>query len=108
MVAGRLTASLTGRMLPVTHVCERSHVRRLSLDRGWRFHLGPIPGGTWHDALDDTEWRAVDLPHDWSIELERDPASPTGSDGGYFPAGVGWYQKRLSAPEAETGVIGFE
>ena len=53
--------------------------------------------------MDDTGWRVVDLPHDWSIELERDPASPSGSAGGYFPAGVGWYQKRFSVPAEWKG-----
>jgi beta-galactosidase len=80
-------------------------------DRGWRFHLGDISGGIWHSDVDDAGWRTVDLPHDWSIELERDPTSVTGSDGGYFPAGVGWYQKRFAVPDewrGKTVVIEFE
>jgi beta-galactosidase len=78
-------------------------VQKLNLDRGWRFHLGNIPGGIWQDSVDDAGWRSVDLPHDWSIELERDPASPSGSDGGHFPTGVGWYQKRLAVPDDWSG-----
>ena len=70
-------------------------MRRLELDRGWRFHLGDIPDGIWRAELDDSSWRAVDLPHDWSIELERDAASPSGPAGGHFRTGVGWYQKRF-------------
>ncbi|MFL5912477.1 MAG: glycoside hydrolase family 2 TIM barrel-domain containing protein [Gaiellaceae bacterium] len=70
-------------------------MRRLELDRGWRFHLGDIPDGIWRAELDDSSWRTVDLPHDWSIELERDPASPSGPAGGNFPTGVGWYQRRF-------------
>jgi len=86
-------------------------MERLSFDRGWRFRLGDLPGGIWHDSLDDSDWRPVDLPHDWSIELERDPADVSGSDGGYFPTGVGWYQKRLSIPDDWRGkkaLIEFE
>src|SRR5262245_58613463 len=83
-------------------------MRRLNLDQGWRFLLGPVPGGTWQDRLDDSEWRPVDLPHDWRIELERGQASPTGSDGGHFPAGGGWDPRRPSAPHAETVLIEFE
>jgi beta-galactosidase len=70
-------------------------MRRLELDRDWRFHLGDIPDGIWRAELDDSSWRTVDLPHDWSIELERDPASPSGAAGGHFRTGVGWYQKRF-------------
>src|SRR5919198_793075 len=86
-------------------------MERLGFDRGWRFRLGDVPGGIWQDGLDDSDWRSVDLPHDWSIELERDPESVTGSDAGYFPAGVGWYQKRFTVPEERRGtkaLIEFE
>jgi beta-galactosidase len=86
-------------------------VQKLDFNRGWRFHLGDIPGGIWQDSLDDAGWRSVDVPHDWSIELERDPASTSGSDGGYFPTGVGWYQKRFTVPDEWRGkklIIEFE
>ena len=66
-------------------------MQRLGFDRGWRSRLGEIPDGVWREHLDDSDWRPVDLPHDWSIELPRDPASAGGSANGYFPAGVGWY-----------------
>jgi beta-galactosidase len=86
-------------------------MQKLDFDRGWRFHLGDIPGGIWADRLDDSSWRSVDLPHDWSIELERDPANPSGSDGGYFQTGVGWYQKRFAVPHewhGNTVLVEFE
>jgi beta-galactosidase len=86
-------------------------MQKLDFDRDWRFHLGDLPGGIWSDRLDDSSWRSVDLPHDWSIELERDPASPSGSDGGYFPTGVGWYQKRFPVPaewHGKTVLVEFE
>jgi beta-galactosidase len=86
-------------------------MQKLDLDRGWRFHLGDIPGGIWSDRVDDAGWRSLDVPHDWSIELERHPTSPSGSDGGYFATGVGWYQKRLSIPDewhGKTALVEFE
>jgi beta-galactosidase len=72
--------------------------KRLSLDDGWRFHLGdandaekdfrwgaPTREGTFAKAgqnwlhnkadgplqhsFDDSAWRLVDLPHDWAVEL---------------------------------------
>jgi hypothetical protein len=71
---------------------------RLLLDFGWRFHFGNaddptkdfgfgterignfqktgnfMPAGA--IAFDDSDWRAIDLPHDWAIELpfQNDPA----------------------------------
>ena len=36
-------------------------------DTGWRFTKGDPPGAS-EAAFDDTQWRTLDLPHDWSIE----------------------------------------
>jgi beta-galactosidase len=77
-------------------------MQKLRFDGEWRFHLGDIPAGRWYEP-DDSTWRLVDLPHDWSIELERDPASPSGASGGYFPMGLGRYHKRFAAPEEWGG-----
>ncbi|MDO4496381.1 MAG: glycoside hydrolase family 2 TIM barrel-domain containing protein [Bacteroidales bacterium] len=42
---------------------------------------------------DDTKWRQLNLPHDWSIEGQLSPnmASCTG----YYPGGIGWYRKHF-------------
>ena len=77
-------------------------MQRRRFDQEWRFHLGDIAEGRWREP-DDSTWRLVDLSHDWSIELERDPANPSGSAGGYFPMGLGWYRKTFAAPEAWRG-----
>jgi beta-galactosidase len=75
-----------------------------SFDKDWRFHLADEPTSFWSDWLtrgfDDGSWRQLDLPHDWSIELPRDPKSPGGTEGGFFVDGVGWYRKRFSVPES--------
>lgn len=36
-------------------------------NEGWRFRLGDVADGQ-NPALDDSGWRTLDLPHDWSIE----------------------------------------
>ncbi len=69
----------------------------LAADSGWRFMLGD-PAGAEAAAFGDTSWRTVDLPHDWSIEGRPEKSNPTGSGGGFFPTGVGWYRKSFSAP----------
>jgi beta-galactosidase len=45
----------------------------------------------------------VDAPHDWSIEGPFDEKNPTGRDGGYLPAGVGWYRKHFALPDSYKG-----
>ncbi len=51
----------------------------------------------WRFKLDGaTEWRTLDLPHDWSVEGQVDKDAPMGTAGGYFPAGVGIYEKSFT------------
>jgi beta-galactosidase len=73
-----------------------------SFDFGWRFHLGN-PTGVEATGFDDSSWRALDLPHDWSIEGPYDEHAPSGGPGGYLPTGTGWYRKNFSVPESDRG-----
>src|SRR5687768_13818195 len=60
---------------------------RLSLDQGWLFHRGDVAvpplkghGASYHNGktngspgaaaadYDDSDWRRLDLPHDWAVE----------------------------------------
>jgi beta-galactosidase len=74
----------------------------LSADAEWRFLLGD-PKEAEAPAFADSSWRIVDLPHDWSIESRPDKDAPSGSGGGFFPAGTGWYRKAFHAPAAWKG-----
>ncbi len=104
---------------------------RLLLDFGWRFHFGNANdpamdfgfgggrGGNFQKtggfiaasslAFDDGDWREVDLPHDWAIELpfENDPAL---ASKGFYPLGrnypetsVGWYRRVFEISAADAG-----
>ncbi len=63
----------------------------------WKFHKGDAPGAA-AASFDDHEWRALTLPHDWSIEGPFDAqwASATG----FLPGGIGWYRKTFTLPES--------
>jgi beta-galactosidase len=56
----------------------------------WKFYKGDITNGQ-SVALDDSGWRSLDLPHDWSIEgpFSKNNSSCTA----YLPGGIGWYRK---------------
>ncbi|HWC15540.1 MAG TPA: glycoside hydrolase family 2 TIM barrel-domain containing protein [Terriglobales bacterium] len=71
-------------------------------DFGWRFFLGD-PADAETPSFNDAAWRSVDLPHDWSIEEAPNENNPTGSGGGFFPAGIGWYRKAFTAPQSWQG-----
>lgn len=68
----------------------------------WRFYLGDVAGGE-SAALDDSGWRLLEVPHDWSIEGRYDENNPTARGGGYLPAGIGWYRKSVYIPESARG-----
>lgn len=74
----------------------------LRADAGWKFELGD-PVGAEGATFADASWRTVDLPHDWSIESAPDAKNKTGTGGGYFPAGIGWYRKTFTAPAEWAG-----
>ena len=93
---------------------------RLSLDAGWKFFLGD----KWHNArnlakagssegpakmrFNDSEWRSVDLPHDWAIELPFDQKADMSH--GYRAVGPGfpqnsiaWYRRTFELPKEDLG-----
>jgi len=74
----------------------------LAFDRAWRFHLGDVSGAQ-DPTFDDSGWRSLDLPHDWSIEGTFSDTNPAGPSGGALPGGVGWYRKTFSVAERDTG-----
>lgn len=85
---------------------------------GWRFHLGDdltpvLPNthiaaymaakagyarGPARPGYDDSDWRGVRVPHDWSIEGQFDPANHL--DAGYLPRGIGWYRRHILLDES--------
>ena len=70
---------------------------RISLNADWRFHKGDLEG---QGAVDDGDWRRLDLPHDWGIEGLFSQELP-GETGKLPWWGVGWYRKRLTLPKED-------
>jgi len=69
------------------------------MNLGWLFHRGDDPRA-WQNRYDDSGWRGVTLPHDWSVE---EPFSKEHSSGtGYLPGGVGWYRKHFTLPKIDA------
>jgi len=113
-----LFAALT--MLLITQAMAGNGHERLSLDRGWLFHLGDVPltaanshadsynqvkagnaGGAAAAEFDDSGWRKLDLPHDWAVEGPFDPKENIAQ--GYRPRGIAWYRRYLRVDEADRG-----
>lgn len=80
--------------------------KAVNFNGGWLFQLADDSAAVGED-YDDSHWRKLDLPHDWSIEgqLSPDLASCTG----YLPGGIGWYRKHFRVTDdAARHYIYFE
>ena len=77
-----------------------------SFNEAWRFQLGDISNGQNSD-FDDSRWRQLNLPHDWSIEGQFSEKAPAGTGGGALPGGIGWYRKTFTIPAAAKGKLIF-
>lgn len=73
--------------------------RKTLIDSSWKFFLGDEQAASKSD-YNDSKWRIVNLPHDWSIEHSIDEKALSGNDGGYRVAGIAWYRKELMVPAA--------
>jgi beta-galactosidase len=77
-------------------------------DSGWRFHLGGAQGAE-NPSFDDSKWRKIDLPHDWSIEDLPGTNSPFSINaisqvsGGFTTGGTGWYRKTFTIADNLKG-----
>lgn len=95
--------------------------RNLCLNEGWRFQIATsqsVQGAKGHassylsaktgeasgpagSSFDDTEWRIVNLPHDWVVGGLFSPDA--NSSQGYRPGGLAWYRRYLEIPENLKG-----
>ena len=100
-----------------------SSQRDRSFDSGWRFLRADSPGAEVAEFKDST-WRALDVPHDWSIEdmpaadaaISEQPAvarvgpfdpsqSKGGASTGYVVGGTAWYRKHFTLASADAGKL---
>lgn len=78
----------------ITAACKQAE-REINFNENWKFHLGDTAGASARQ-FNDRSWRTINLPHDWSIEGRPEINNPSGNDGGYYPAGIGWYRKTFN------------
>lgn len=87
--------------------------REQNFDSGWKFHRGDVSGAK-SVAFDDSQWRNLDLPHDWSIEdlpdtTKAEHAGPFSKNSigqsatGFTSGGIGWYRKTFILDKSSDG-----
>ena len=89
-----------------------SGTRSTDFGQDWKFILvNPDgitdPTGAYANAqapgFDDSGWRTLNVPHDWSIELAPVQTASTSSATGFLPGGLAWYRKHFTLPSSLTG-----
>jgi len=86
--------------------------RNRLFDTGWRFYKGEVNGAE-VQTFDDSGWRKINLPHDWSIEdlpdqKEGERVGPFDKNSiglfytSYTIGGTGWYRKTFTLDAAES------
>ncbi|HZK97228.1 MAG TPA: glycoside hydrolase family 2 TIM barrel-domain containing protein [Prolixibacteraceae bacterium] len=87
--------------------------RNRLFDSQWKFMCDSITGAE-QPTFDDSNWRTLDLPHDWSIEdlpggtnpEQIGPFSKKSAGGfatGHTVGGIGWYRKQFTLDRADAG-----
>jgi beta-galactosidase len=77
-------------------------------DNGWSFFRGGAQGAE-NIKFDDSKWRRVDLPHDWSIgdlpgaKSPFNPSAISQVSGGFTTGGTGWYRKQFTIQADQKG-----
>ncbi len=79
---------------------------RDNFNEGWKFHLGNATEAA-QPKFDDSQWRPLTLPHDWSIEGEFSDKNPATAGGGALPGGIGWYRKSFRLPASDSSKLLF-
>ncbi len=86
---------------------EKDFPRRTqNFNKEWKFFLGD-PENAMNRKYNDSVWRDLNLPHDWSIEGEFSKDHPADVGGGALPGGIGWYRKTFKIPEEDTTKLIF-
>ncbi len=68
----------------------------ININNDWLFHYGDTTAADFM-GYDDSAWKPVTIPHDWSVSFPFDKSHASGT--GYLPGGTAWYRKHLELPE---------
>lgn len=98
----------------ITIIQAQDNMRERNFDANWQFKYDDAVIEPEKLDFDASEWRKVDLPHDWSAEdaPNQEPdnvvgpffrKSPAGKFDGYTYGGTGWYRKSFKLTKNENG-----
>lgn len=97
-----------------------SEYRKILFNDNWKFHRGCVANAE-QISYNDTQWRVLDLPHDWSVEpvpvqkegitigpfSQLNESGAGGADTGQSLGGEGWYRKKFTISEEDADKLLF-
>ena len=108
-------------LMGITSCCKQQNSvvdsGKTSFDEGWRFLKDSLISAENPD-FDDSGWRTLDVPHDWSIEDlpdqdgeniigPFDKSSVDKMSSGYLIGGIGWYRKSFTLKEEDKNKTAY-
>ncbi len=69
--------------------------QKIKFDYDWKFAKGDFSDAFERD-FNDSQWKKIDVPHDWAILDTFSKDNPTGRPGGFASGGIGWYRKSFT------------
>ena len=101
----RPLAWLLGLLLTACSPTGEQVRERSSWNDDWKFALSDSVQDYSSPDSDDSTWRILSLPHDWSIEGDFSLDNPSTPGGGALPGGIGWYRKTFTLPETDRDKV---
>ena len=93
-------------VLPILFIICSSAYSQISfgdskkINDNWKFILKDTTDAK-NSNFNDSKWKSVNVPHDWSIEGRLSPT--LASCTGFLPGGIGWYRKTFNIPQNKSG-----
>ncbi|WP_044639659.1 sugar-binding domain-containing protein [Siansivirga zeaxanthinifaciens] len=81
-----------------------------NVNKNWKFILNDDASYS-KEILDDSSWKNLNVPHDWSFEKGVRKGGDQGQGGGYHDGGIGWYRKTFNVNKtslSKTVYINFD
>lgn len=99
-------------LFPQTHTLAQSQLgftknprQKISLNQGWKFHLGD-PNATFYEQItDDTNWETIHVPHTLELTSLNLDDSPDTKLQETFHRKVGWYRRAIQVADSERKVF---
>ena len=78
----------------------------VNFNNNWNFILEDNPVFS-KENIDDSSWKNLNVPHDWSFEKGVRKGGDQGQGGGYHDGGIGWYRKYFNIKKESLSKITY-